>query len=139
MIRLPLISDPFGSCILTLTVYIVHSISLSPLITRFLYHMKLLVVGVLLAALPSAFAWGAAGELNAHNDNLTVGHEIVATIAQIHLHPNVQKKLCDILPAQAKCHLAPVAAWADQVKWHYPGSAVMHYVNRESLLYATNP
>jgi hypothetical protein len=55
---------------------------------------------------------------------------MIATIAQIHLHPNVRDKLCTILPAQAKCHLAPVAAWADQVKGHYPGSAPMHYVNR---------
>lgn len=62
---------------------------------------------------------------------LIPGHEIVATIAQIHLHPNVKKKLCGILPPQAKCHLAPIAAWADQVKGHYPGSAPMHYINRE--------
>ena len=70
---------------------------------------------------------------------LITGHEIVATIAQIHLHPNVRQKLCDILPAQAKCHLAPVAAWADQVKWHYPGSAGMHYVNRMSLVFVSSP
>ena len=70
---------------------------------------------------------------------LITGHEIVATIAQIHLHPNVRQKLCDILPAQAKCHLAPVAAWADQVKWHYPGSAGMHYVNRTSFVFRLQP
>ena len=58
------------------------------------------------------------------------GHEIVATIAQIHLFPEVKQKLCGILPPEAKCHLAPIAAWADQAKGRYPGSAPMHYVNR---------
>ncbi|RSH87451.1 hypothetical protein EHS25_003361 [Saitozyma podzolica] len=71
----------------------------------------------LVPLLPSTLAWGAAG------------HEIVATIAQIHLHPSVKEKLCTILPAQAKCHLAPVAAWADQVRTRYPGTGPMHYIN----------
>lgn len=66
-------------------------------------------------------------------DSLCVGHEIVATIAQIHLHPAVQKKLCTILPPEARCHLAPVAAWADQVRNRYPGTGPMHYVNGASL------
>jgi hypothetical protein len=73
----------------------------------------------LVPLLPSTLAWGAAG------------HEIVATIAQIHLHPSVKEKLCTILPAQAKCHLAPVAAWADQVRTRYPGTGPMHYINGE--------
>ena len=62
------------------------------------------------------------------------GHEIVATIAQIHLHPTVRSRLCEILPPQAKCHLAPVASWADQVKGHYRATAPMHYVNRRLFL-----
>lgn len=61
----------------------------------------------------------------------TPGHEIVATIAQIHLHPEVREKLCDILPPTAKCHLAAVAAWADAVRRYYPETGPMHYVNRE--------
>lgn len=60
------------------------------------------------------------------------GHEIVATIAQVHLRPDVREKLCTILPAQAKCHLAPIAAWADQVRGRYPGSGPMHYINGTS-------
>jgi hypothetical protein len=76
--------------------------------------------------LPSTLAWGAAG------------HEIVATIAQIHLHPSVKEKLCTILPAQAKCHLAPVAAWADQVRTRYPGTGPMHYINGECEAGATS-
>lgn len=62
---------------------------------------------------------------------LTTGHEIVATIAQIHLHPAVRAKLCTILPPEARCHLAPVAAWADQVRYRYPGTGPMHYINGE--------
>lgn len=59
------------------------------------------------------------------------GHEIVATIAEIHLYPEVKEKLCHILPPEAECHLAPVAAWADTVRGRYPGTGPMHYVNRE--------
>lgn len=57
------------------------------------------------------------------------GHEIIATIAQIHLHPSTRQKLCHILPPEAKCHLAPIAAWADQVRGRYRGTAPMHYIN----------
>ncbi|ORX36722.1 phospholipase C/P1 nuclease domain-containing protein [Kockovaella imperatae] len=67
--------------------------------------------------LPGALAWGAAG------------HEIVATIAQIHLHPSTRQRLCEILPERSKCHLATVAAWADTVRRYYPETAPMHYIN----------
>ncbi|WVF71544.1 hypothetical protein IAT40_006352 [Kwoniella sp. CBS 6097] len=77
--------------------------------------ISLLVAGA--SVLPSVLSWGAAG------------HEMVATIAQIHLHPSTKEKLCNILPPEAKCHLAPVAAWADQVRTRYRGTAPMHYVN----------
>ncbi|WVW83859.1 hypothetical protein I302_105881 [Kwoniella bestiolae CBS 10118] len=69
------------------------------------------------SALPTVLSWGAAG------------HEMVATIAQIHLHPSTRQKLCDILPAEANCHLAPIAAWADQVRNRYRNTAPMHYIN----------
>ncbi len=57
---------------------------------------------------------------------------MIATIAQIHLHPIVKSKLCDILPKETNCHLAGIAVWADQVKRRYPETSPMHYVNRES-------
>lgn len=72
---------------------------------------------LMLPLLPAAMAWGAAG------------HEMVATIAQIHLYPEVRSKLCAILPPEAKCHLAPVAAWADAVRGRYSWTGTMHYVN----------
>jgi hypothetical protein len=113
--------------------------------------MYILAPALALASLlPSAFAWGAAGESptllipsvrvsrvhpemsrRANSIELTTGHEIVATIAQIHLHPAVRAKLCTILPPEARCHLAPVAAWADQVRYRYPGTGAMHYINGE--------
>ena len=86
---------------------------------------------VVLAAAPGAFAWGAAG------------HEIVATIAQMHLHPDVLPVLCDILDPSSSslsnasepathppCHLAPIAAWADRVRMTpaYRHTATWHYV-----------
>ncbi|KAL7421838.1 hypothetical protein Q5752_003609 [Cryptotrichosporon argae] len=79
--------------------------------------MKLLALCAALPFLSGAWGWGAAG------------HEMIATIAQIHLHPAVRAQLCDILPAEARCHLAPIAAWADQVRGRYPQTGGMHYVN----------
>ncbi|KAF8316594.1 phospholipase C/P1 nuclease [Clavulina sp. PMI_390] len=67
------------------------------------------------AVAPAVQAWGVAG------------HEIVATIAQIFLTPTARHTLCGILPASAKCHLAPIAAWADRVRNPYTGP--LHYVN----------
>jgi len=85
-----------------------------------------------LAGISSTFAWGAAG------------HEIVATIAQIHLHPSVLPVLCDILnpptsrfspasyfsSAYPPCHLASIASWADKVRGSpaYRYTAPLHYV-----------
>jgi hypothetical protein len=64
-----------------------------------------------------------------------VGHEIVATIAQIHLHPSVFPTLCSVLnysspnPDEPQCHLAPVATWADKFKYQMRWSASLHYIN----------
>jgi hypothetical protein len=80
----------------------------------------LLQLITILSLLTPALSWGAGG------------HEIVATIAQVHLHPTTKQHLCRILPPQAKCHLAPVAAWADQVRGRYRETGPMHYINRES-------
>lgn len=67
----------------------------------------------------------------------------MATIAQMHLHPQARAEVCAILGASAAdpgCHLASVATWADRVR-RAPGmgwSAALHYVggkddNRASL------
>ncbi|EPS97390.1 hypothetical protein FOMPIDRAFT_1025014 [Fomitopsis schrenkii] len=94
-------------------------------------RIALVSAAVVLAGAPGALAWGAAG------------HEIVATIAQMHLHPDVLPVLCDILdPSSASlsndsspathppCHLAPIAAWADRVRMTpaYRHTATWHYV-----------
>ncbi|OCH93899.1 phospholipase C/P1 nuclease [Obba rivulosa] len=86
------------------------------------------LISTALCLLPGALAWGAAG------------HEIVATLAQMHLHPSVLPVLCDLLsppdgneaaPFARPCHLAPIAAWADRVKREpqYRYTSVLHYVN----------
>ncbi|KAG8216350.1 phospholipase C/P1 nuclease domain-containing protein [Butyriboletus roseoflavus] len=74
------------------------------------------VVGA--ALIPQAYAWGA------------VGHEVVATIAQMHLHPSVMPKLCDILHYSGECHLAPVSAWADRIRSQpkYRWTGPLHYI-----------
>ncbi|KAK4699542.1 hypothetical protein P7C70_g6722, partial [Phenoliferia sp. Uapishka_3] len=58
----------------------------------------------ILSLLSPSRAWGA------------VGHEIVATIAQIHLHPSAKSALQSLLPEYTNGHLAPVASWADRVR-----------------------
>ncbi|KPV72559.1 uncharacterized protein RHOBADRAFT_55661 [Rhodotorula graminis WP1] len=69
----------------------------------------------------SAHAWGAAG------------HEIVATIAEIHLHPPVLAFLrsdSSLIPDYAKGHLAPIATWPDRIRMvpEYRGwSGQLHY------------
>ncbi|PFH48080.1 hypothetical protein AMATHDRAFT_81934 [Amanita thiersii Skay4041] len=84
---------------------------------------SLLPAAVLTTTLcPTVYAWGAAG------------HEIVATIAQIHLNPSVYPTLCAVLnytsrnPDEPQCHLAPVAAWADRFRYRMRWSASLHYV-----------
>jgi len=76
-------------------------------------------------AAPGAFAWGAAG------------HEIVATIAQMHLYPNVLPVLCSILhPLDTEptgefarsCSLSYVATWADKFRYRMRWSGPLHYV-----------
>jgi len=67
--------------------------------------------------LPAAYAWGAAG------------HEIVATIAQMYLHPSVLPTLCSILDEPtSQCHLAPISTWADKLRYRMRWSAPLHYV-----------
>ncbi|KAI0371239.1 phospholipase C/P1 nuclease [Pilatotrama ljubarskyi] len=86
-----------------------------------------------LASVPSTYAWGAAG------------HQIVATIAQIHLPKPVLSLVCDILhpnlnisssssalqDSYPPCHLASIASWADEIRMRpeYRYTAPMHYVN----------
>lgn len=88
--------------------------------------LALWLLGLVQAA--GVLAWGATG------------HEVVATIAQSFLHPDVRTHLCQVLPAYTSydprlpnatrhCHLAPVAAWADRIKGHARWSAPLHYVN----------
>ncbi|KAJ7646637.1 phospholipase C/P1 nuclease domain-containing protein, partial [Roridomyces roridus] len=62
------------------------------------------------------------------------GHEIAATIAQIHLHPSVMPTMCEVLnytsknPNEPQCHLAPPSTWADKLRYKMRWSAALHYV-----------
>jgi hypothetical protein len=108
--------------------------------------MKLLGLITTVASLATqAAAWGQDGQSSCYANcpcltqlipaftlsKTFAGHKIVATIAQVHLHPTAKQALCKILPPEAKCHLAPVAAWADQVRGRHPETGPMHYINRE--------
>jgi hypothetical protein len=80
--------------------------------------VSLFALAIGAGVIPEALAWGA------------VGHEVVATIAQMHLHPSVMPKLCDILNYRGDCHLAPVAAWADRIRGQakYRWTGPLHYI-----------
>ncbi|GAA5986330.1 hypothetical protein JCM5350_002983 [Sporobolomyces pararoseus] len=71
----------------------------------------------------SVQAWGFAG------------HSIVATIAEIHLHPSVLSYLRSspsLLPEYSKGHLAPIASWPDRIRMvpEYRGwSGELHYAS----------
>ncbi|CAA7267233.1 unnamed protein product [Cyclocybe aegerita] len=73
--------------------------------------------GTLAYLVPSTYAWGAAG------------HEIVATIAQMYVHPRALETMCNILDLPSNnCYLARVATWADQQRMRMRWSASLHYV-----------
>ncbi|KAJ1302319.1 hypothetical protein OPQ81_001135 [Rhizoctonia solani] len=59
------------------------------------------------------------------------GHEITATIADIHLLPSARRAVCNLLPSTFKCHLAGVAAWPDLIKQDPENNIYnsLHYVN----------
>lgn len=93
--------------------------------------MRVSLKFVLVAAATSpfidgAYGWGAAG------------HEIVATIAQIHLLPSTLRVVCDLLGVvpsddseatlRRQCHISSVATWADRDKYKMRWSAALHYV-----------
>ncbi|KAH9989205.1 S1/P1 nuclease-domain-containing protein [Russula vinacea] len=80
-----------------------------------------------LGSLPRAIAWGAAG------------HEIVATIAQSYLDPQVLNTVCSILSSDpsvdqvrgdgAPCYLSTVATWADKIRFRARWSSQLHFIN----------
>lgn len=94
--------------------------------------LTLFTLIVILSCTSTVHAWGVTG------------HEIVATIAQTQLHPDVREHLCTILPPEftayrsfypkqdsphQHCHLAPLSAWADRVHGRYPWASHLHYIN----------
>lgn len=82
-----------------------------------------LSIDALLCSLPPlfnascTFLWRVKHNEHLSNGKISIpGHEITATIAEILLTDKTRDQLCEILPPWTKCHLAPVAAWADKIK-----------------------
>ncbi|QRV96018.1 S1/P1 nuclease [Ceratobasidium sp. AG-Ba] len=97
---------------------------INPALTRPALHsaaMRLCSILTLSAALFAAPAWSWGNE----------GHEIVATIAQIHLLPSAEIAVRGILPQAFNGSLASVATWPDEVRKHpaWNWSAQYHFVN----------
>jgi len=71
-------------------------------------------------SIPKAYAWG----------------QLVATIAQIYLHPTVLPTLSTIIdfsstnisPLDSTCHIATIATWADRYKSNMTWSAQLHFI-----------
>lgn len=65
-------------------------------------------------------AWGVAG------------HEIVATVAQIHMYDSAMDQVRALLPPSAGGHLAPIAAWADRLRGieYYRWLGQLHYTDQ---------
>ncbi|GAA5873866.1 hypothetical protein JCM3774_000707 [Rhodotorula dairenensis] len=86
----------------------------------------ILLAAVFTALATTCNAWGAAG------------HEIVATVAEIHLLPSVAEYIrspdARLLPPYAAGHLAPIASWADAIRGvpEFRGwSGPLHYTGWE--------
>jgi hypothetical protein len=62
------------------------------------------------------------------------GHEIIATIAQLHLDPQVLTAVCSILASDDEvrpdppCYLSTVATWADKIHFRNQWSVPLHYI-----------
>ncbi|GMY18374.1 endonuclease 2 [Fagus crenata] len=80
---------------------------------------KFLLVAIVSVVLlfPVIDAWG--------ND----GHYIVCNVAQSRLSKAAAGIVEELLPKFAENDLGSVCKWADQVKFHYPWSRSLHYVN----------
>ncbi|GAA6030918.1 hypothetical protein JCM8097_008935 [Rhodosporidiobolus ruineniae] len=102
--------------------------------------MRLLPLLLPLVALPTALGWGAAG----HEHPLLLPSppplstsdlraQIVATLAEIHLHPTVLAyiRASGLLPDYAHGHLAGVATWADRIRGlpAYRWAGQLHYTS----------
>ncbi|QRW23541.1 S1/P1 nuclease [Rhizoctonia solani] len=86
--------------------HVLTSAALVPTKVEINIDMRSLLAGAAtIASLATpALSWGAAG------------HEITATIAQMHLLPSAQDEICKILPANFNCRLSGIAAWADKIR-----------------------
>lgn len=71
---------------------------------------------------PSVRGWG------------TDGHFTVCRIAQSRLSESAANAVQKLLPASAQNDLASVCSWADHVKFHYPWSSALHYVDTPDSL-----
>lgn len=80
---------------------------------------RTLIVAIvsLMLLFPVMNAWG--------ND----GHYIVCKLAQSRLNKAAEKIVEELLPESAENDLASVCSWADEIKFHYPWSRSLHYVN----------
>lgn len=53
----------------------------------------------------------------------------MATIAQAHLTPATLSAVAALLPPASNGHLASIASWADTIRFRYPETGPLHYIN----------
>ncbi|XP_059453722.1 endonuclease 2 [Corylus avellana] len=78
---------------------------------------QIVAIVSLMLLFPVINAWG--------ND----GHYIVCKIAQSRLNKAAAEIVEELLPKSAENELESVCSWADEIKFHYPWSRPLHYVN----------
>lgn len=82
-------------------------------------YSKLQIVAIvsLVLLFPVIDAWG-------HD-----GHYIVCSIAQSRLNKGAAEIVEELLPKSAQNDLGSLCIWADQIKFHYPWSRPLHFIN----------
>lgn len=77
----------------------------------------MVVAVALLFLFPVAHGWGVDG------------HLIACRIAQLRLSAAAADTVDKLLPAYAKGNLSSMCSWADNVRFRFPWSAPLHFIN----------
>ncbi|XP_057811875.1 endonuclease 2-like [Salvia miltiorrhiza] len=82
-----------------------------------LFHIILISFSLIIIATPCAHGWGYEG------------HTAVCRIAQARLSKAAAAVVKKLLPAYANGNLGALCPWADTVKFRYPWSRPLHFIN----------
>ncbi|MDR2297355.1 MAG: S1/P1 nuclease [Comamonas sp.] len=75
---------------------------------KFSFFKSILFLALMLTLLKGALAWG------------TIGHQVIANIAQDNLQPRAKIHVMELLSLENRKNLAEISIWADQHREEYP-------------------